>query len=79
MEAQRLFQQAVGGLGLGATTAPYWDYSAFDPRLQPVCSCLSWPVPGIYPYTPGHTASLFHYEERLDDLPIITVREADVP
>jgi len=52
------FQQLVHGVGLGATTKPTWCYINFDPRVDPRCSCLEWPIPGGYCYCPDHTGTV---------------------
>jgi hypothetical protein len=53
------YQRLVGGLGMGATAAPYWDFSSYDPRLDPDCGCALWPVPGGYLYSPEHLTTVF--------------------
>ena len=52
------FQQVVHGMGLGATTKPTWCYINFDPRVDPRCSCIEWPIPGGYCYCPDHTGTV---------------------
>ncbi|MDN3513119.1 MAG: hypothetical protein NG747_01825 [Candidatus Brocadia sp.] len=52
------FQQVVHGVGLGATTKPTWCYINFDPRIDPRCSCIEWPIPGGYCYCPDHTGTV---------------------
>jgi hypothetical protein len=52
------FQQIVHGVGLGATTKPAWCYINFDPRIDPRCTCIEWPVPGGFCYCPDHTGTV---------------------
>ncbi len=52
------FQQVVHGVGLGATTKPAWCYINFDPRIDPRCPCIEWPIPGGYCYCPDHTGTV---------------------
>lgn len=52
------FQQIVYGVGLGATTKPRWCYINFDPRVDPRCPCIEWPIPGGYCYCPDHTGTI---------------------
>lgn len=52
------FQQLVHGVGLGATTKPTWCYINFDPRVDPRCPCVEWPIAGGYCYCPDHTGSV---------------------
>lgn len=52
------FQQVVHGVGLGATTKPAWCYINFDPRVDPRCPCIEWPIPGGYCYCPDHTGTV---------------------
>ncbi|KKO19879.1 MAG: hypothetical protein BROFUL_01392 [Candidatus Brocadia fulgida] len=52
------FQHMVHGVGLGATTKPAWCYINFDPRVDPRCSCIEWPIPGGYCYCPDHTGTV---------------------
>lgn len=54
----RNFQGMVQGVGLGATTKPSWCYINFDPRIDPRCSCIEWPIPGGYCYCPDHTGTV---------------------
>jgi hypothetical protein len=57
------FQKAIGGLGIGAVAKPSWCYINYDPRVEGVCSCIEWPVPGGYCYCPDHTGSVVYMEE----------------
>jgi hypothetical protein len=61
----RDFQRLAGGLGMGAATVPYWDFSTFDPRLEPDCACTLWPVPGGFLFSPEHRATIFDPPETL--------------
>ena len=45
-----MFQQMVGGLGMGAVSSPKWCLHAFDPRLESICYATAYPVPGSYVY-----------------------------
>lgn len=55
---ERNFQQMVRGIGFGATTKPTWCYINFDPRIDPRCPCIEWPIPGGYCYCPDHTGTI---------------------
>lgn len=55
---EKNFQQVVHGLGFGATTKPTWCYINFDPRIDPRCPCIEWPIPGGYCYCPDHTGTV---------------------
>ena len=57
------FQRITGGLGIGAVAKPSWCYINYDPRIEGVCSCIEWPVPGGYCYCPDHTGSVVYMEE----------------
>ncbi len=46
------FQQAIGGVGLGSTLVPAWNFSDFDPRLQKSPADRVFPVPSGYSYSP---------------------------
>jgi hypothetical protein len=59
------FQQMTGGLGMGATVAPYYDFATFDPRLEPDCTCGLWPVPGGWLFSPEHRSSPWDPPETL--------------
>ncbi|MFQ6093903.1 MAG: hypothetical protein ACE5OR_14730 [bacterium] len=73
----RSFQSSVGGVGLGATGAPYWDYAFYDPRIQPVLTTVAWPVPGIYSYSPEIGFSVWHFEERPGNQLILKKEQGD--
>lgn len=60
------FQQLVHGVGIGATTKPTWCYINFDPRIDPGCSCIEWPIPGGYCYCPDHTGSISYISSALE-------------
>lgn len=57
------FQRTIGGLGIGAVAKPSWCYINYDPRIEGVCSCIEWPVPGGYCFCPDHTGSVVYMEE----------------
>ncbi|MBI5181771.1 MAG: hypothetical protein HZA06_02535 [Nitrospirae bacterium] len=57
------FQKTIGGLGIGAVAKPSWCYINYDPRIEGVCSCIEWPVPGGYCFCPDHTGSVVYMEE----------------
>jgi hypothetical protein len=59
------FERLMGGLGMGASCAIYWDFSTFDPRLEPDCTCSLWPVPGGYLFSPEHRMTVFDPPELL--------------
>ncbi len=52
------FQQVVHGVGMGASTKPTWCYINFDPRIDPRCPCIEWPIPGGYCYCPDHSGTV---------------------
>ncbi len=52
------FQKVVHGVGIGATAKPTWCYINFDPRIDPRCTCIEWPIPGGYCYCPDHTGTV---------------------
>ncbi len=53
---QFLFQQAIGGVGLGSVTVPAWNFSDYDPRLQDLSEDVLYPIPGGYSYSPDRMA-----------------------
>jgi hypothetical protein len=59
----RLFQRAVGGLGMGAAATPAWNLLHYDPRLQPVDDSNLWPVAGGYPYSPSAVSTAIGIRE----------------
>ncbi|OHB92764.1 MAG: hypothetical protein A2Z57_07450 [Planctomycetes bacterium RIFCSPHIGHO2_12_39_6] len=60
------FQQLVQGLGLGATVKPTWCYINFDPRIDPRCPCIEWPIPGGYCYCPDHTGTVSYISGNIE-------------
>ena len=71
----RLFQQTVGGLGMGAAATPAWNILYYDPRLQSVDDSNLWPIPGSCPYSPAAASSAVAIRELpRDDLRIIEIR-----
>lgn len=59
----KIFQKAVGGLGLGAIAAPMWQFMNYDFRIQSVDDSVTWPVPGGYSYGPDRTGNITYFEE----------------
>lgn len=62
-EDMRIFQRAVGGLGMGAIATPIWNLVDYDPRIFSVEDCITWPVPGGYSYAPDRTATVSLFKE----------------
>ena len=60
------FQQLVHGMGLGATVKPTWCYINFDPRIDPRCPCIEWPIPGGYCYCPDHTGTVTYISGNIE-------------
>jgi len=60
------FQQLVQGLGLGASVNPTWCYINFDPRIDPRCPCIEWPIPGGYCYCPDHTGTVSYISGNIE-------------
>ena len=72
----RVFQHAVGGLGMGAAATPAWNILHYDPRLQAVDDSNLWPIPGSYPYSPTAASSAIAIRELpRDDLRIIKISQ----
>lgn len=72
----KLFQHAVGGLGMGAAAVPAWNILHYDPRLQPVDDSNLWPIAGSYPYSPSAVSSVVNFREMArEDLRIIKVEQ----
>ncbi len=55
------FQERIGGVGLGAILVPAWNFSDYDPRLQPVAADSLYPVPGGYSYSPDRLAMVSRF------------------
>ena len=71
----KLFQQTVGGLGMGAAATPAWNILHYDPRLQAIDDSNLWPIPGSYPYSPAAASSAVAIRELpRDDLRIIEIK-----
>ncbi len=60
------FQHVVQGVGIGATTKPTWCYINFDPRIDPRCPCIEWPIPGGYCYCPDHTGTVTYISGNIE-------------
>ena len=60
------FQQVVHSVGIGDTTKPTWCYINFDPRTDPRCPCIEWPIPGGYCYCPDHTGTVSYISGNLE-------------
>ena len=58
-----IFQNAIRGLGMGAITAPIWQFINFDFRINSVDDSMTWPVPGGYSYGPDRTGTINYFEE----------------
>lgn len=56
------FQKMIGGVGLGAVTVPAWNFSDYDPRLQPAPMDVVYPVPGGYSYSPDRLAMVSWFQ-----------------
>lgn len=56
------FQKLVYGVGMGASKTPAWCYINFDARIEPVCTCIEWPIPGGYCYCPDHSGTVSFFE-----------------
>ncbi len=63
----RVFQEAAGGLGMGAIAAPIWQFINYDPRIFSVDDSITWPVPGGYSYGPDRTGTVSYFEEVPED------------
>lgn len=66
-ESIRVFQQACGGLGMGAIATPIWQFINYDARTLPVDDSITWPVPGGYSYGPDRTGTVSYFEEVPED------------
>lgn len=51
----------VGGIGLGAVTAPAWSFHALDPRLEVHCDSELWPIAGAPCFAPDHMGPLSQF------------------
>ena len=60
-DGQFVFQQAIGGVGLGSVTVPAWNFSDYDPRLQQQKEDVLYPLPGGYSYSPDRLAMVTHF------------------
>ncbi len=65
-EEMRIFQRAMGGLGMGAIATPIWNFINYDPRIFSADDSMTWPVPGGYSYGPDRTATVSYFEEDSD-------------
>ncbi|MGD8228122.1 MAG: hypothetical protein PVH82_06910 [Desulfobacteraceae bacterium] len=63
----RVFQKAVGGLGMGAIATPIWQFINYDTRIFSVDDSITWPVPGGYSYGPDRTGTVSYFEEFPED------------
>lgn len=57
------FQTALGGMGMGATTIPAWNFGDFDPRLQPGEYDRIYPIPGGYSYSPDRLTMVSSFKD----------------
>lgn len=71
------FQQVVHGVGIGATAKPTWCYINFDPRIDPRCTCIEWPIPGGYCYCPDHTGTVSYIAGNIEMG--VTIETAKMP
>jgi len=75
-EGMRSFQRAVGGVGMGAASAPAWNLIHYDPRLQSVDDYNLWPIVGGYPYSPAAVSIVILFREHpRKDLEIVKTDE----
>ena len=58
-----MFQQAIGGVGLGALITPAWNFSDFDPRLQQYPADHLYPVPSGFPYSPDRLSMVSSFTD----------------
>jgi len=66
-EDMRIFQRAVGGLGMGAIATPMWQFINYDARIFSVDDSITWPIPGGYSYGPDRTGTVSYFEEITED------------
>jgi hypothetical protein len=57
------FQDAIGGVGMGAITVPSWNFSDFDPRLQTDGYDRIYPIPGGYSYSPDRLTMVSSFKD----------------
>ena len=62
-EDTRIFQKAMGGLGVGAIATPIWNFINYDLRIFSVDDSMTWPIPGGYSYGPDRTGTVSYFEE----------------
>lgn len=62
-EDMKTFQALVGGLGMGSTSVPAWNYINYDPRLEGADSAITWPIPGGLFCGPDRAATVSYFEE----------------
>jgi len=60
--ARQSFQTALGGVGMGATTVPAWNFGDYDPRLQPGAYDRLYPIPGGYSYSPDRLTMVSSFQ-----------------
>jgi hypothetical protein len=60
------FQQAIGGVGLGAVTVPAWNFRDYDPRLQQFAEDVLYPIPAGYSYSPDRLTMVSSFIESAD-------------
>jgi hypothetical protein len=63
-EKVRIFQQATGGLGMGAIASPIWQFIDYDARIHSIDDSITWPVPGGYSFGPDRTATVTYFHEK---------------
>lgn len=62
-EKVRIFQQATGGLGMGAIASPVWQFINYDARILSIDDSITWPVPGGYSFGPDRTGTVTYFHE----------------
>jgi len=62
-EEIKIFQKAVGGLGMGAIATPLWQFINYDTRVFSVDDSITWPIPGGYSYGPDRTGTVSYFRE----------------
>ena len=63
-QARQSFQAGIGGMGMGATTVPAWNFGDFDPRLQPGSYDRLYPIPGGYSYSPDRLTMVSSFQDK---------------